>query len=289
MKVRLPGMIRPAQAFQLQIDFTAAGSHNVPRFTTDALLRTLARRGCRRLEDLRFKKNRGRIISLSKDGRTLHVHACFQDATDDVVNAVVTFLKAGRRSYAYRESIRVMRQYFEEHGQKYAPITAEEEDHRLKRDIDRLPCAGNSEQRAFIREAYSRYNNALFGSKLPNVKLRFSDRMRSRLGHIRYHTTSAGERIVLELALNIHLMLPGNEYILLDTLLHEMTHMEAWLAHGERAHGADWKSIARRVGCEATACSTQPIRRRRKGKPVICVPDRRFLPPFQFISEHSAA
>ena len=282
-------MIRPAHSLQLQIDFSAAAGVAAPRFSTDALLRTLARRGCRRLEDIRFKKNRGRIISLSKDGRTLHVHACFQDATDEVVNAVVTFLKAGRRSYAYRESIRVMRDYFELHGQRYAPITAEEEDHRLKRDIDRLPCVGNSAQREFIREAYARYNAGVFNSKLPGVKLRFSDRMRSRLGHIRYHTTSSNERIVLELALNIHLMLPGNEHILLDTLLHEMTHMEAWLIHGERAHGADWKAIARRVGCEATACSTQPIRRRRKGKPVICVPDRKFLPAFQFLSEHSAA
>jgi predicted SprT family Zn-dependent metalloprotease len=280
-------MIRPARALQLQLDFAAQIA--APRYTTDALRRTLARRGCRRLEDVRFKKNRGRIISLSKDGRTLHVHACFQDADDEVLSAVVTFLKAGRRSYAYRESIRVMREYFEQHGQKYTPISAEEEDHRLKRDIDRLPCAANAEQRAFIREAFARYNSGLFGSKLPNVKLRFSDRMRSRLGHIRYHTTSSGERIVLELALNIHLMLPGNEAILLDTLLHEMTHMEAWLRHGERAHGPDWKEIARRVGCEATACSTQTIRRRRKGMPVQTVPDRRFLPAHQFISEHTAA
>jgi hypothetical protein len=280
-------MIRPARAFQLQLDFAAPSAE--ARFTTDTLLRMLARRGCRRLEEIRFKKNRGRIISLSKDGRTLHVHACFQDADDEVLCAVVTFLKAGRRSYAYRESIRVMREFFEAHGQKYAPITAEEEDHRLKRDIDRLPCAANADQRAFVREAYARYNSGLFGSKLPNVKLRCSDRMRSRLGHIRYHTTSSGERIVLELALNIHLMLPGNEAILLDTLLHEMTHMEAWLVHGERAHGPDWKQIARRVGCEATACSTQSIRRRRKGQPVVSVPDRRFLPPYQFLSEHTAA
>lgn len=280
-------MIRPARALQLQLDFGAAQA--VPRFTTDALLRTLARRGCRRLEDIRFKNNRGRIISLSKDGRTLHVHVCFQDADDELVNAVVTFLKAGRRSYAYRESIRVMREFFEAHGQKYTTISPEEEDHRIKQDMERLPCVGNAEQRAFIREAFARYNSGLFGSKLPIVKLRLSDRMRSRLGHIRYHTTSSGERIVLELALNIHLMLPGNEAILLDTLLHEMTHMEAWLLHGERAHGAEWKAIARRVGCEATACSTQTIRRRRKGQPVICVPDRRFLPAYQFVSEHTAA
>ena len=254
-------MIRPARALQLQIDFAQA--QRAPGFTPDGLLRALQRRGCRRLTAVRFKNNRGRIISLSKDGRTLHVHACFQDADEEVVSAVVTFLKAGRRSYAYREAIRVMRDHFDQHGQKYAP-SAEEEDQRVKRDIERLPCAGNAEQRAFIREAYARYNSGLFGSKLPNVKLRLSDRMRSRLGHIRYHTTSAGERIVLELALNIHLMLPGNEAILLDTLLHEMTHMEAWLVHGERAHGPDWKAIAKRVGCEATACSTQVIRRRRK-------------------------
>lgn len=278
-------MIRPARALQLQIDFAA---QTASRFTAEAMLRALHRRGCRRLEDVRFKKNRGRIISLSKDARTLHIHACFQDADEEVVNAVVTFLKAGRRSYAYRESIRVMRDHFDRHGEKYAP-SAEEEDVRVKRDIERLPCVGNSEQRAFIKEAYARYNSGLFSSRLPGVKLRFSDRMRSRLGHIRYHTTSSGERIVLELALNIHLMLPGNEAILLDTLLHEMTHMEAWLFHGERAHGPDWKEIAKRVGCEATACATQPIRRRRKGKPVICVPDRHHLPPYQFVAAHSAA
>ena len=253
------------------------------------MLRVLARRGCRRLEDVRFKNNRGRIISLSKDGRTLHVHVCFQDADEELLNAIVTFLKAGRRSYAYRESIRVMRDYFDAHGQKYATVTPEEEDHRLRRDMERLPCVGTADQRAFIREAFARYNAGLFNSRLPAVKLRFSDRMRSRLGHIRYHTTSSGERIVLELALNIHLMLPGNEAILLDTLLHEMTHMEAWLSHAERAHGRDWKAIAKRVGCEATACSTQVIRRRRKGKPVICVPHRRYLPAYQFVSEHSAA
>jgi predicted SprT family Zn-dependent metalloprotease len=280
-------MIRPARALQLQLDFAAHSQ--AARFTPETMLRVLARRGCRRLEDIRFKNNRGRIISLSKDGRTLHVHVCFEDADDEVLNAIVTFLKAGRRSYAYRESIRVMRDFFDAHGQKYATITPEEEDFRLKRDMDRLQCVGTSDQRAFIREAYARYNAGLFNSRLPAVKLRFSDRMRSRLGHIRYHTTSADERIVLELALNIHLMLPGNEAILLDTLLHEMTHMEAWLVHGERAHGPDWKAIAKRVGCEATACSTQVIRRRRKGKPVICVPDRRYLPAYQFVSEHTAA
>src|SRR5688500_6155589 len=165
-------MIRPARALQLQLDFAAHSQ--AARFTPETMLRILARRGCRRLEDVRFKNNRGRIISLSKDGRTLHVHVCFQDADDEVLNAIITFLKAGRRSYAYRESIRVMRDYIEAHGPKYSVSTPEEEDHRLKRDMERLPCVGSSEQRAFIREAFARYNAGLFGSKLPLVKLRFS-------------------------------------------------------------------------------------------------------------------
>ena len=167
-------MIRPARALQLQLDFAA---QQAPRFTPDSMLRVLARRGCRRLEDVRFKNNRGRIISLSKDGRTLHVHVCFQDADEELLNAIVTFLKAGRRSYAYRESIRVMRDYFDAHGQKYATVTPEEEDHRLRRDMERLPCVGTADQRAFIREAFARYNAGLFNSRLPAVKLRFSDRM----------------------------------------------------------------------------------------------------------------
>jgi hypothetical protein len=278
---------RPNRAVQLQIDFAAA-----PQLLSEEDLRkVLARRGCKRLTCIRFKKNRGRIISLSKDGRTLHIHACFQEATDDALKAVVTFLNAGRNSYAYREAIRAMRDFFDAHAPKYVAITGEEEDTRVVTGVQRLPCVGTAAQRAFLREAYTRFNASLFDGRLPaSVTMRLSDRMKSRLGHVRYHTTTAGERMVLELALNIHLLLPRNEAVLLDTLLHEMTHMEAWLMHGERGHGRKWKDIAIRVGCEATACSTQPIRRRRKHVPVTEVPDRAFLPAqLQLISEHSAA
>jgi hypothetical protein len=277
---------RPARAVQLQLDFAPQ-----PRLlTSEQLLKALARRGCRRLICIRFKKNRGRIISLSKDGRTLNVHACFQEATDEAMSAVVTFLKAGRRSYAYRDAIRFMRDFFEAHAAKYVTLTGEEEDHRVQRDVQRLPCVGTVAQRAFLREAYGRFNGGHFAGRLPNsVRMRLSERMKSRLGHVRYHVTSAGERVVLELALNIHLMLPRNEAALMDTLLHEMTHMEAWLVHGERAHGAPWKQIANRVGCEATACSTQPIHRRRKRVPITEVPDRGYLPQIPVLSEGSAA
>ena len=275
------------RALQLQLDFAAQS----PLLSSDDLRRALARRGCRSLTCVRFKKNRGRIISLSKDGRTLHIHACFQEASDDAMNAVVTFLKAGRRSYAYREAIRSMRDFFDANASKYVPLNGEEEDHRVARDVQRLPCVGTAPQRAFLREAYGRFNTLHFENRLPsNVRIRLSNRMKSRLGHVRYHTTAAGERVVLELALNIHLLLPGNEAVLMDTLLHEMTHIEAWLTDGERGHGRAWKQIANRVGCEATACSTQPIRRRRRKLPITEVPDRACMPAQRhLLSEHSAA
>ncbi|HUP88146.1 MAG TPA: SprT-like domain-containing protein [Longimicrobiales bacterium] len=278
-------MSRRPKAVQLQLDFAA------PRLiNTDEFLRTLARRGCRRVEEVRFKKNRGRIISLAKDGRTLHVHACFQEANEDVIRAVVTFLNAGPRSYAYREAVRAMQDFFDTHAGKYVPLTGEAEDHRVTTIVQRLPCVGTAAQRAFLREAYARFNSSHFGGRLPNnVRMRLSDRMKSRLGHVRYHTTSSGDRLVLELALNIHLLLPRNEAALFDTLLHEMTHIEAWLDHSERAHGRRWKEIARRVGCEATACSTQPIHRRRKRVAITEVPDRAFLPQLPLVSEGSAA
>lgn len=276
-----------SRALQLQIDFSAQ-----PQMSADDLRRALARRGCRSLTSVRFKKNRGRIISLSKDGRTLHIHACFQEANEDAMNAVVTFLKAGPRSYAYREAIRAMREFFDAHAPKYVAFTGVEEDHRVEKEIQRLPCVGTTAQRTFLREAYARFNSIHFGNRLPNhVRLRLSERMKSRLGHVRYHTTAAGERVVLELALNIHLFVPKNEHILLDTILHEMTHIEAWLEHGERGHGKRWKAIANRVGCEATACSTQPIRRRRKNNSVTEVPARSWLPEQQLtlVSEITAA
>lgn len=240
--------------------------------------------------EVRFKKNRGRIISVARDGSTLHIHACFQEADEAAMHAVATFLKAGRRSYAYREAVKAMREFFDAHAPKYVALTGEEEDHRVTRDVQRLPCVGTTPQRDFLREAYARFNSTLFNNRLPSVVcMRLSDRMKSRLGHVRYHVTATGERVILELALNVHLMLPRNESVLLDTLLHEMTHIEAWLRHGERGHGRAWKLIARRVGCEATACSTEPIRRRRNRVPVTEVPDCAYLPQIALVSEGSAA
>jgi hypothetical protein len=124
-------------------------------------------------------------------------------------------------------------------------------------------CCGTEEQRTFLRTLYTRMNAERFGGDLPrDVSLRLSSRMKRRFGHVQYGRN--GGRTVEEIALNVDLLLPGNERHLLDTLLHEMAHVEAWLVHGHREHGPVWRAIARRVDCEPRACSRVRIRRRRR-------------------------
>jgi predicted SprT family Zn-dependent metalloprotease len=77
---------------------------------------------------------------------------------------------------------------------------------------------------------------------------------------------------VLAHALNVDLMLETKEQALVDTLLNDMAHAEAWLMHGHRGHGGVWRAIARRVGCEARACSDMRIRRRRRNTDLTRVP-----------------
>jgi hypothetical protein len=261
-------------AIQLQLDFDAVVE---PRrvYSPDAFLRALKQRRVTHITEVRFKDNRQRIITLARDGCTLHIHECFREATDEVLQAIVTFLKAGRRSQAYHDAINALRDFWSAKAE-----SAIEEDAKILAAVHAQTSSGTREQRAFIEEAYARLNAMHFGNALPiDFPIRISDRMASRFGHMRYHTLRDSTRIVLEIGINHSLFARGQEANLIDTLLHEMTHVEAWLVHGHKAHGAAWKRIARRVGCEARACSKKVIlRRRRNAAPLDRVPARSWLP-----------
>jgi SprT-like family protein len=262
-------------AVQLTLDFAALPT--LRTLTSEQFIRELRGRRAR-LKHVRFKDNRSRIIALGKDGCTLHIHSCFRNAPDEVLDAVAVFLKAGRRSEALRAAINELREFWQTQGENAGWL--QDEDASLIESVKKLPCAGTREQLAFLREAYTRYNLLHFENKLPHdVPIRISERMASRFGHMRYHVTRSGERMVLEVAINHDLFMPGNESNLLDTLLHEMTHIEAWLLHAHRGHGAAWKNVARRVGCEPLACSGRIIRRRRRnGAVLVATPDASWLP-----------
>lgn len=227
----------------------------------DAFGRALAARGVVGIERIRYKRNRTRLISLSADQRSLNLHECFRGAPDPVIDAIATFLIASPGSKQQRRAVHTMRVWSEGQAPEDGAVV-----------FSGRPCAGSEAQQEFILTAYQRLNDHLFEGRLPPViPIRLSNRMARRFGHVEYRRR-AGARQISELALNVDLLIHGNEKHLLDTLLHEMAHVEAWVLHGHRGHGATWKRIARRVGCEVRALSWVRIRRRREGD-VADVPD----------------
>lgn len=229
--------------------------------TEGEFLRELRRRGVTFVHEVRFRANRSRLISLSADRGRLNLHECFRSAPGVVLDAVATFATAPARARGFREAIERMRVWHE--GQVAENGLGE-------------PAAncGTPKQVEYLNRVYRQLNGSHFDNQLPDIlPIRLSDRMSRRFGHVSYAQTIRGDRKVAELALNIDLLLPGNERALVDTVLHEMAHIEAWLLHGHREHGRIWRDVARRVGCEPKACTRMRLRRRKAGVgPVTDVP-----------------
>jgi hypothetical protein len=243
-----------------QVDSDHQLSLELSWLTQEELLGALRARGALFLREVRFRPNRSRLISLSSDRRRLNLHECFRAAPARVIDAVATFATAPARSRAFRDSIEQMREW---HEGQVAEFGLGEP----------LASCGTVRQLEYLESVYARLNVSHFRAALPeSLPIRLSDRMSRRFGHVSYARTTRGDRKVAELALNIDLLLPGNERALLDTLLHEMAHIEAWLVHGHRDHGRIWREVAQRVGCEAKACTRMRLRRRRSTGPVEDVP-----------------
>ena len=245
----------------------------MPPLTPEEFLAELRARGASGLRRVTFRRTRSTIFSLTGHGRVLNLNAAFAAAPPELLDAFAVVATTGpRRTRAYDRAVRAIR--------NWPPLAAALEEARARhaaagngRAPRLAPCCGTPAQRAYLRELYARLNHACFGNRLPpDLPIRLSDRMRRRLGQIRYDD-GAGERAVLEIALNVDLMLQANDRHRLDTLLHEMAHAEAYLLHGERGHGRHWRRIARRVGCEPRACTRARIaRRHRRHEPVTRVP-----------------
>jgi hypothetical protein len=242
-----------------QVDSDHQLSLDLAWLTEEEFLGTLRVRGVAGIEQIRFRANRTRLISLSADRRRLNLHECFRAAPARVIDAVAAFATAPARSRSFRDAIERMREWHEGQVAEYG--------------LGEPPASsGTVEQVAYLEAVYRRLNASHFRSGLPaDLPIRLSDRMSRRFGHVSYARSVHGDRKVAELALNIDLLLAGNEKALLDTLLHEMAHIEAWLVHGHREHGLIWREVARRVGCEAKACTHMRLKRRR-GVPVTGVP-----------------
>jgi hypothetical protein len=229
--------------------------------TEAELIDAMRSRGIDGIRRVRYRPNKSRLISLSSDHDVLNLHECFRGANDGVLDAIAAFLSAQHGSDEQRRAVHIMRGWSE--GQSPGELI----------HVPRIasPSAGTREQMAFLRAAYRNLNRERFYERLPeDVTIRLSARMKRRFGHVEYKRRGRG---IAEIGLNIELLLEGNEYPLLDTLLHEMAHVEAWVIDAHRGHGEPWEVIARRVGCEVNAASHMRIRRRRNGTDVTNVPD----------------
>ena len=235
------------------------------------ILEFLRASGARRLRRVRLKENRSTIWSLTQQGRVLNLHAAFGSAPSRVLGSFVAIAnKAFKPDAEYRRAARRVAEW--------PPVNRElvrlrAQSRRLRtpgrRDLGVGPCCATPGQRVYLRRLYRYLNRTRFAGRLPNsLPLRLSNRMKTRLGHM-VPGTRDRRPVVVEIALNVDLMLPGNGRARLDTLLHEMAHAADYLFDGQTGHGDSWREWARRAGCAVQACTTVPIRRRRRGQPTV--------------------
>lgn len=233
----------------------------------DSFLRHLWRLGARRLRRVSFRRNRSTLWSLTQRGTALNVHVAYREAPAEILDAFAVLARSGGRAGAGAARARRTVRSWPGVARAIRSIRREDAERSAAEGARRsaVRCSGTPEQRAWLRAAYGHLNGARFGDLLPaGLPLRFSRRMRSSLGHFRPGPDSDGRPVCLEIALNLDLLLAGNEGLLVDTLLHEMAHAADWLVDGARGHGPSWRRWADRAGCAPRTRHTGGFRRRRR-------------------------
>lgn len=241
--------------------------------TPEQLLEILRGHGAGRLERVRLRANRRTIWSLTGGGRTLNLHRAYSRAPDPVLAALAVICReALRRTEAYRRAARTVADWS---GVRRDIRELRAEDHQARKAGKRRSwCCATPDQRGYLRALFRELNRERFDGRLPDdIPLRLSSRMRRRLGQMRPGPEVDGRRTVGEIALNVDLLLPANDALRLDTMLHEMAHAADYLESGHLGHGPSWKGWARKVGCRPRACAAgSPVRRSRRDQRVTAVP-----------------
>jgi len=237
----------------------------------DPILAALRARGSA-IRRVRYRANRTVLLSVSRDGRTLNSHECFRGAPPEIVDAMVAVVTITRDTRTRRAALRKLREW---EGTRRGL----ERVRRRKPGRDRTVNGRETEP---LRRLFREMNVERFGGRLPEIPLRVSRRMTRALGTVRYGDGSdaadgadraggaeAGSRTgsgrwVMEIAISADLLRPENRAALVDTILHEMAHAEAWLMHGHKGHGRPWRRIAERVGCRPRAVNDVRVARRKR-------------------------
>jgi hypothetical protein len=225
-------------------------------------------RGALRLRRVTFRKNRTVVWSLTQQGTVLNVHAAYETAPPELLDAFAAVAREGGIASAVTRTAASTISEWPNVWQAIAETRAAHKSRNL------TSCCATSEQRTYLRALYRYFNLTRFEGMLPaGVPVRLSGRMKSALGHMLSGEDVNGARRVEEIALNVDLMLAGNGAERIDTLLHEMAHVADYLESGHLGHGASWRQWALRVGCRPARLYDRPVAgRRRRHDPVRRVP-----------------
>jgi hypothetical protein len=222
----------------------------------EALLRRrLEALGLGGVTGIRATDNRSVMVSLTR-GRALCIHRGYALAPDRVLKAVVRFLRP-RTSRALRKAAEheILSFKPEYHADGPPP--------RRRRAADR-PQPGDVIRIERLARLFRGFNDRWFGGALPELPIRVSGRMRTRLGQLclRHDT---GEPFEITMSRR-HIDRHGWDEAA-HTLLHEMVHLWQHVTGHGVDHGPEFRRKAREVGAIASARrSLGPARSRRAAR-----------------------
>jgi hypothetical protein len=216
------------------------------RLADQALLATrLAELGLKGVGQITVHRNRTVMLTLSRE--RLRIHRGYAYAPDRVLEAIVTFLSPGKRRQDRRAAEGEFLGFPVHH---YVPGSARRGERRvLARDRKVLED---------LTQLYRRLNRQHFKGRLPEIPMRLSRRMRTRLGE--FVLDPQTDRPV-EIGISLyHVVTDGWEEVE-QTLLHEMVHQ--WQAETGIPvdHGTNFRQKALEVGVAPTAYRKLDIRR----------------------------
>jgi hypothetical protein len=223
----------------------------------------LRRLGLRKVREVRTHTNRTVMVSLGAD-RVLRLHQGYAFAPDRVLRAIVRFVDPSD-SRMPGQSVRRLaeRELLSFPVELYAPAPA------CVRRPD-SPEPGDLRLLHKLRQLHGELNQRHFGSRLSEVPIRLSGRMRTRLGELSVDLRSGRP---IEIALSRRHLKRHPWHEVEHTVLHEMVHQ--WQAETGLPvnHGPTFRRKAREVGVMPSpsralgppgkvACITDPRRNR---------------------------
>jgi hypothetical protein len=206
----------------------------------DLLARRLEALGLRGVPRLRVTDNRTVMVSRSKRN-VLSIHRGFAQAPDRVLKAVVRFVSAGTPKALRRAAQHEILSFRAEAHEPGPP--------QRRRAADR-PQPGDIETTERLARLFGEHNAQHFGGQLPELPIRLSGRMRSRLGQLcMRHDTGEPYEITVS---RHHVERHGWEEAS-HTLLHEMVHLWQHVSGHRVDHGARFRAKAQEIGVVSSA------------------------------------